>query len=238
MKKLVIIPAYNEAGNLPQVVSDLNAAAPECDFVVVDDGSKDRTAQLCHEYGWRYLKLPLNLGIGGAVQAGYLYAAENAYDIAIQFDGDGQHDASYIHRITDPIERGEADCVIGSRFLTGEGFQSSLARRMGIGFFSHLIKLCSGHRVTDATSGFRAVSSPLIHIFADDYAQDYPEPEAVMSILAGGYRLIEVPVVMRERQGGQSSIRHLKTFYYMAKVSLAIMLRAAIAASSRKEAHR
>ncbi len=222
MKTLIIIPVYNEEQNIEKVISRLKENAPYVDYIVVNDCSGDNTVSVCRKNGFHYISLPVNLGIGGGVQAGYRYALEHDYDIAVQMDGDGQHDAKYIDKILEPILKDEADIVIGSRFLLKQGFQSSRLRRMGIGFLSYLIKACSGTEVKDVTSGFRAVNKKFIRIYSQDYSQDYPEPEA---IIAGAFhmgRIKEVPVIMHERESGSSSIHSWKIVYYMIKVSLAI----------------
>ncbi len=222
MKILIIIPVYNEGNNIEKVISRLKENAPYVDYIVVNDCSSDNTVSLCKKNGFHYISLPVNLGIGGGVQAGYLYALEHNYDIAIQMDGDGQHDAKYIEKVLKPILEDQADIVIGSRFLLKEGFQSSKLRRTGINFLSFLIKLCSGTRVKDVTSGFRAVNKKFIKIYSQEYPQDYPEPEAIIAGAFHGGRIREVPVVMHERESGSSSIHSWKIIYYMIKVSIAI----------------
>lgn len=224
MKVLVIIPAYNEEGNIENTVKDLNEKSPDCDLIVINDCSTDATKNVLKNKTINYIDLPVNLGIGGGVQTGYLYAMEHDYDIAIQFDGDGQHDASYIKDLIAPIESGHADVVIGSRFIEKKGFQSSTMRRMGIGFLSRLIRLLSGVQVKDVTSGMRAVNKKMICEFARNYAQDYPEPEAILASGLLGARIVEVPVRMHERQNGVSSINTLKSIYYMIKVTLALVI--------------
>lgn len=224
MKTLIIIPAYNESENIERVVKSLKENCPECDYLIVNDCSTDNTPNICAEKGFNFINLCCNLGIGGGVQSGYIYAARNGYDCAIQIDGDGQHDPAYIKRLTDPIEKGGADIVIGSRFIECEGFQSSGMRRFGIKFLSSLIKLVCGARVRDVTSGFRAANKRFIDIFAKEYADDYPEPEAIVACALRGAKILEVPVVMKEREGGVSSISAFKSVYYMIKVSLAIIL--------------
>lgn len=224
MKTLVIIPAYNEQENILNTISDIERHCPEVDYVVINDCSKDQTEDILRENRKNYLSLPCNLGIGGGVQTGYRYARENGYDIAIQFDGDGQHEARYLKDLIAPIEAGEADIAIGSRFIKKEGFQSTGLRRMGIGFLSGLIQLLCGVRVMDVTSGMRAVDRRFIEAYAQSYAQDYPEPEAIIAAAMHGARIREVPVEMRERQGGKSSIDPLRSIYYMVKVSLALIL--------------
>ena len=225
-KLLVIIPAYNEEAAILHTLEDLRRHCPEADYVVVNDCSRDHTRQLLRESGASYLDLPVNLGIGGGVQTGYRYALERGYDVAVQFDGDGQHRAEYIPRLVAPILRGEADMTVGSRFLQEEeaGFRSSPLRRMGIRWISGLIRLATGRRIRDVTSGFRACGPALTAYFAENYAQDYPEPEAIVAALCQGLRVQEVPVVMNQRQGGVSSIRAFRSLYYMIKVSLAIVL--------------
>lgn len=224
MKTLVIIPAYNEEKNIRRTIEDLQLYAPMIDYVVINDCSTDHTKNILCDLGAKYINLPANLGIGGGVQTGYLYALENEYDIAVQMDGDGQHDARCILDLIKPIENGKADVVIGSRFITKEGFQSSSMRRMGIGMLSKLISICCGARIKDVTSGFRAVNKKMIYIFAKDYAQDYPEPEAVIAAAMHHAEITEIPVIMYERTGGKSSISTIKSVYYMIKVSIAIIM--------------
>ncbi|MBQ9347760.1 MAG: glycosyltransferase family 2 protein [Oscillibacter sp.] len=229
MKTLVIIPAWNEEDNLLNTVRDLQENGEKIDLLVVNDCSTDGTAALLRENGIPFLDLPVNLGIGGGVQSGYRYALERGYDIAVQFDGDGQHMGAYLSALLAPIQAGRADYTIGSRFLEGEGFQSSALRRLGIRFLSGLIDALCGVKVLDATSGMRAVNRDLIALFAADYPQDYPEPEAILAAGLRGYRVEEVPVRMRERQGGVSSINPVRSVYYMIKVSLALVLSRAMA---------
>lgn len=173
MRVLIIIPAYNEAENICSVVESIKSTEPGMDYLVINDCSKDDTEQVCKAHGYQYISLPANLGIGGAVQAGYLYALQHGYDIAIQIDGDGQHDPAYIRDLIQPIINGEADIAIGSRFITKEGFQSSGSRRLGIYFLSTVIRICCGLRILDVTSGFRAVNRKFIKFYAKNYAQDY-----------------------------------------------------------------
>lgn len=225
MKILVIIPAYNEEESILTTVQALNSVHPEVDAVVVNDASKDNTKNILSENHIHYLDLPVNLGIGDGVQAGYMYAYRNGYDIAIQMDGDGQHPASELDKIIAPIKAEKADIVVGSRFVNKEGFQSSAIRRFGIKFLSSLIYLCTGKHILDVTSGYRAVNRKFIKIFSEEYAQDYPEPEALVTAAKKGAEIIEVPVMMKERQGGMSSISPIKSIYYMIKVSLAIIIK-------------
>ena len=225
MKKLIIIPAYNEAENLPKLISGIKSMLSEFDYVIINDGSTDNTRMLCEQEGMNVVTLPINSGIGVAVQTGYKYALYNDYDLAIQIDGDGQHDISYLKEIITPLEKEEADVVIGSRFIEYQGFQSSGARRMGIKLLSFFIWLCTGVKVKDVTSGFRAVNKRFIQVFAEDYSKDYPEPEAIVTAKMYGGRIKEMPVVMKERETGRSSITLWKSVYYMIKVTLAIFVK-------------
>lgn len=224
MRVLIIIPAYNESDTILSVVRELESVKPEYDYVVINDCSTDNTLDILRENNIRHIALPVNLGIGGGVQTGFKYAVQEGYDIAVQLDGDGQHDPHYLDSIVGPVERGECDMCIGSRFIEHEGFQTSFMRRVGIKFLSALIKLCCGVRVTDNTSGFRAMNTAVIKHFTTSYAQDYPEPEAIISAVSAGFTVKEAPVVMRERLGGRSSISAIKSAYYMIKVSIAILL--------------
>jgi glycosyltransferase involved in cell wall biosynthesis len=224
LRVAVIVPAYNEAANLPRLAEGLRAHAPHCDVCVVDDGSTDATAAVAASLGWTVLRLPVNLGIGGAVQAGYLWARERGHDVAVQIDGDGQHDPAYLGALLAPLEAGAADVVIGSRFLSDGGFRSTLVRRAGIRYLSWFLRLRCGARVADTTSGFRAAGRRAIELFARYYPSDYPEPEAIALAKRAGLRLAEVPVRMNERAHGQSSITALRTLYYLVKVSLALVL--------------
>lgn len=224
MKKLVIIPAYNESECIENTIKEIMEKAPGFDYVVVNDCSTDTTLEICRKNGFHVLNLPINLGIGGAVQTGYIYAKENGYDIAVQVDGDGQHDPDFLNVMAEEMKNTGADMVIGSRFIAKQGFQSSVARRMGIKYFSALIKLLTGKVITDPTSGLRMIGRRGIGLFAEDYPKDYPEPESTVAMLHRGMKVVEIPVVMRERQGGVSSIRLQKTVYYMIKVTLAILV--------------
>ena len=226
----MIIPCYNEAENIARVVKNLQASVAgqalpgQVDYLVVNDCSTDGSAAICAREGFSYISLPVNLGIGGGVQSGYLYAAQNGYDIAVQMDGDGQHDPAYLDAIVEPVLRGELDMCIGSRFIKKEGFQTSFMRRVGIHFLSGMILLLSGNHVRDVTSGFRATNARMTAYFAEHYASDYPEPEAILAASLAGFRVGETPVVMQERQGGVSSINAVKSVYYMVKVSLSLII--------------
>lgn len=225
MKSLIIIPAFNEEKNIERVVKKISKDCPKADILVVDDCSKDHTAEILSAMKVNYVSLPFNLGIGGAVQTGYRYAKENKYDIAVQIDADGQHDSQYLNEMIKMIEMGKADIVIGSRFIDKEGFQSTMIRRAGIVVLSVLVKLLCSKKVNDITSGYRAVNRKFIEIYAEDYPIDYPEPEAVVMAAMHGAAIIENAVIMKERQGGESSITFSRSIYYMIKVSLACVLR-------------
>lgn len=223
-KSLVLIPAYNEEENIRKVIKDIRDNAPDFDYVVINDCSKDATLNICREEKYAHICMPVNSGIGTVVQTGYKYALKNGYDVAVQFDGDGQHDASYLVSMIEPIEKNEADFVVGSRFINKEGFQTSSFRRMGIGIFRVLIFVLTGRRITDATSGFRAAGPSAIRFLSEHYATDYPEPESLVALVKNGFRVKEIPVTMRERQGGKSSINLMRSVYYMCKVILAVII--------------
>lgn len=224
MKKLVIIPAYNESENIVNTVKEITEKASDFDYVVINDCSSDKTLEILESNHLNYISLPVNLGIGGAVQTGYKYALEQEYDMAVQVDGDGQHDPAYLHSLEETLIKENADMVIGSRFIKNEGFQSTFARRMGIVYFTKMIKSLTGTTITDPTSGFRLVNKDVIALFANDYPRDYPEPESIVALLKRKKKVIEVPVQMKERQGGVSSIRLWNSVYYMIKVSIAILV--------------
>lgn len=241
-KILVIIPAFNESGNIVKTIAELKKLDFAFDIVVIDDGSTDTTISEAMATGVRVIPLPFNLGIGGAVQTGLQYASRNGYTVAAQVDGDGQHDAQYLKVILEPVISKKVDIVVGSRFmpedakfegmpnLSGHGtnrqssWRSSAIRRVGIHFFAWLISHLTSYSVTDPTSGFRAFGPKAIAIFSEKYPQDFPEPESMMSAKRFGLRLMEVPVQMRKREHGHSSIRYFKTLYYMIKVTIAILL--------------
>lgn len=224
MKKLIIIPAFNEESNIEKTVTAIQKNAQGFDYVIINDCSTDRTKQICAEKGYNVVNLPINLGIGGAVQTGYKYALERDYDVAVQVDGDGQHDPEFLNEMADYLMENELDMVIGSRFIAKEGFQSSKLRRVGIVFFSKLIKLLTGTLITDPTSGLRMIGRNTMALFAADYPRDYPEPESVVAVIRRNMKVKEIPVVMKERQGGVSSISLKKSVYYMIKVTLAILI--------------
>jgi glycosyltransferase involved in cell wall biosynthesis len=236
---LAIVPAYNEGEAIAGTVEEIRRCAPDFDVLVVDDGSHDRTAANAAAARAGVLRLPFNLGIGGAMQSGYIYALERGYEVAVQVDGDGQHDPSYIHELLGHL-RGDPpfNMVTGSRFLEpeGGGDRSSAPRRAGIGIFARVVSLVTGQRVTDPTSGFRMVDRLGIELFARDYPQDYPEIEAILLMHAHRLHSREVPVRMRARTSGVSSISSAQPLYYMVKVLLAIFV-ALFRASPRAEQH-
>lgn len=224
MKKLIIIPAYNEAENIEKTIRDIEKNAPDFDYVIINDCSTDDTKAVCEENKFNMIDLPINLGIGGAVQTGYRYGWDKGYDIAVQVDGDGQHDPAFLDEMAAYLLGNHLDMVIGSRFINKEGFQSSGTRRLGIKYFTILIKILTGVKITDPTSGLRMVNRDVMQLFAYDYPKDYPEPESVVAILRRGKNVEEIPVIMKERQGGISSISPKKSIYYMIKVTLAILI--------------
>ncbi|HEQ0955289.1 TPA: glycosyltransferase family 2 protein [Streptococcus pyogenes] len=224
MKKLIIIPAYNESSNIVNTIRTIESDAPDFDYIIIDDCSTDNTLAICQKQGFNVISLPINLGIGGAVQTGYRYAQRCEYDVAVQVDGDGQHNPCYLEKMVEVLVQSSVNMVIGSRFITKEGFQSSFARRIGIKYFTWLIALLTGKKITDATSGLRLIDRSLIERFANHYPDDYPEPETVVDVLVSHFKVKEIPVVMNERQGGVSSISLTKSVYYMIKVTLAILV--------------
>ncbi|MGI6094979.1 MAG: glycosyltransferase family 2 protein [Lachnospiraceae bacterium] len=226
MKLLIIIPAYNEEDNIKRTIENIEQNAPQYDYVIINDCSTDSTKAICEENGFHVVNLPCNLGIGGAVQTGYIYALENGYDLAVQVDGDGQHDAQFLMEMENYLTEHQCNMVIGSRFINKEGFQSSGLRRIGIRYFTWLIRLLTGKTITDATSGLRMVDREVMELFAKDYPKDYPEPESVTKVIKKGKKVCEIPVIMKERQGGVSSISPGKSVYYMIKVTLAVILAA------------
>jgi len=222
---IAIVPARNEEGAIGGVVSEIRAFDPELDVVVVDDGSSDRTAELAAAAGAVVVRLPFNLGIGGAVQTGFKYALEHGYELAVRLDGDGQHDPGELPKLIEPVLRGDADIVVGSRFADRDGaYRPPLARRLGIGIFARIVSVLVRQRVTDTTSGFQALNEHGIRLFADDYPHDYPEVEATVMVVRHRLTLLEVPVRMREREHGRSSITALRSVYYMIKVLLALLV--------------
>jgi hypothetical protein len=207
MKTLIIIPAFNEEENLPDFLDELLNYRDRYDILVVDDGSKDNSAQIARERSAPVIQLPANLGIGGAVQTGFKYAVAKKYDIAVQLDGDGQHDPAWLDRVIAPILQGEANCVIGSRYLkenSDREYKTPFFRRVGMLFSSFILFLATGKWITDTTSGFRALDRQAIIYFSKEYPTDHPEAEALLLLHQQGYTIKEVPVIMRSRQAGNS----------------------------------
>jgi hypothetical protein len=223
-KTLVIIPAFNEEDSIGRVVEGVSVALPQSAILVVNDGSTDLTSEIAQSKGATVLDLPFNLGIGGAMQAGYKFACEKGYVIAIQVDGDGQHDPKEIGKLLVALEEKKMDVAIGSRFIGGSGYKGSIMRRIGIAIFSGVISTIVRQRITDPTSGFRAANRKAIQLFALDYPQDYPEPEAIVLLHQCHLKMGEVPVGMSERYAGESSITKIRSIYYMVKVLLAIFV--------------
>jgi glycosyltransferase involved in cell wall biosynthesis len=220
---VAVVPAYNEAANISGVISALRLYAPEFDVLIVDDGSTDDTSRLAREAGARVVRPPFNLGIGGAVQTGFVFAHEGGYDLMVQVDGDGQHDPQELHKLLEAMQPG-VDMVCGSRFLVKGEYLAPVSRRAGIHIFAWLLSRFVGQPVTDPTSGFRLYNRRAIKLFADDYPHDYPEVEAVLMLHHHRLRMCEVPVRMFQRGGGSSSISSGKSAYYMVKVLLALFV--------------
>jgi glycosyltransferase involved in cell wall biosynthesis len=219
-----IIPAFNEAENIGRVIDEIRKHQPDIKIVVINDASSDDTGAIAGESGETVLSLPFNLGIGGAVQTGLRYANENGYETAVQVDGDGQHVPEEIEKLLGPILAGEADVVIGSRFLGHGDFRSSISRKLGIRIIGLINSILVGAKVTDNTSGFRAYSRSAIAFLSEHYPQDYPEPVAVVELFRNRFRVVEVPVRMRERVRGTSSIGAINSVYYMIKVVIANLI--------------
>lgn len=229
MKVLLIIPAYNEADNIERVMTVVNEykrkkMGDQLDYIIINDGSTDNTLEICQKREYKVINLVQNLGIGGAVQAGYMYAYREKYDIVVQFDGDGQHDINSLQRLIEPIVTDEKDFVVGSRFLEGTSeFKSTVARRIGIRYLSVLLRIFAGCKVKDPTSGYRAGNKKAIEFLSRNYPADYPEPDSLVDLSKNSFRIGEVQVNMHERGGGVSSISAWKSVYYMIKVSLSII---------------
>jgi len=223
-KALIIIPAYNEADSIGEVISSIRAAVDDADIVVINDGSTDNTAEVVRELNTAVISHPCNMGIGATMQTGYRYAASRKYQIAIQVDADGQHPPDQINRIIQPLIEGTSDVAIGSRFIGKSTYTPSVARKIGILIFARVISLIVGKRFTDTTSGFRAANREVINFYAAYYPEDYPEVEALILLHKAGFTITELPVTMKVRTGGTSSITSGRAVYYMIKVLLAISI--------------
>jgi glycosyltransferase involved in cell wall biosynthesis len=224
VRTIAIVPAYNEEGSLGTVLEEIRAADPDLNVVVVNDGSTDGTESVAAAAGVAVVTLPFNVGIGSAVQTGYQYALEQGFDVAIQVDGDGQHDPREIGQVLEPILDGRADLVVGTRFVKGGGYRGTRLRRVGIRIFAAVVSLLVGQRVSDTTSGFRAVNRKALKLFAAEYPHDYPEVESMVLLSRHHLRMLEVPVQMRVRETGNSSITAMRSSYYMIKVLLALFI--------------
>jgi glycosyltransferase involved in cell wall biosynthesis len=222
---LVIVPAYNEEASIGNVLRTLRAQAPDVDIVVINDGSTDNTAEVVRSvHGVELITLPYNMGIGNAMQTGYRFACQEGYDIAVQCDADGQHPADELQTLVRAIEVGRADLIVGSRYVADTGYKPTFSRRVGKSLLSRLVNSAIGGGITDTTSGFRAMNRAAFETFAHTYPDDYPEAEALVILHKHGLRAVEVPVEMRPRQGGRSSIGMARAAYYIVKVSLAIFI--------------
>jgi hypothetical protein len=221
---LVIIPAHNEAACIKDVIQDIHTNFSAADILVVDDGSSDGTGGIALANGAELLQMPFNLGIGSTVQTGFKFAQREGYDFAVQLDGDGQHDASFLPALLKPLMDDETDMVVGSRYLTDTDYNGSTSRRAGTAVFSRILSIMLKQKVTDATSGFRGLNRKLIDLFAGDYPRDYPEVEALLLVHLARLRFQEIPVSMRQRSGGRSSINYFRSIYYMVKVLLALLV--------------
>ena len=224
LRVLVIIPAYNEEDSLGRVITNVKEAVPDAQIVVINDGSIDATPEIGRGYGATVVSLPYNLGIGSAMQTGFMYARDNNFDVAIQVDGDGQHDPTEIPDLLKALREKQADVAIGTRYIEDRGYITPKLRRLGIVILANLISIIIRQRITDPTSGFRALNRRAIFFCATNYPFDYPEPEAVVSFRRAGLRVCEIPVTMNPRYGGESSITPLRSAYYMVKVIMAILI--------------
>lgn len=221
---LIIVPAYNEADSIASVVTQARQALPNADMLVVDDGSSDATASVAARAGATVLSLPFNLGIGGAVQTGYRFAINQSYRWVARIDGDGQHDPSQLEGLLQRVMTGAADVVIGSRYLTPNGYRASLARYWGARLFASIVSLITRRSLTDVTSGFMVANRHVAAFLAENAPGDYPEIESLVLLCRAGYRVQEAAVTMQERLGGKSSIGLVDSIYYVVKVLLAILI--------------
>jgi glycosyltransferase involved in cell wall biosynthesis len=223
-QSLIIIPAFNEEAAIPALLQEVRQAAPETDIVVINDCSDDRTGDVARQHGAAVLDLPCNLGVGGAVQAGFRYACARGYSYVIRCDGDGQHPPSEIPKLVAAMQTGQFDLVVGSRFLEDESYKSTALRSIGIRGLAFMLSVICRARITDPTSGFQMLNRPILCCFAHSYPLDYPEPESIALLRRQGYRFGEVATRFRPRMTGKSSIESWGTLYYMIKVSLALLV--------------
>ncbi len=224
-RSLAIVPAFNEGQSIANVIRELDTHQPSFEVAIIDDGSRDNTIDVATAHGATVLPLPFNLGIGGAVQAGFLYARDHGFDIAVQVDGDGQHDPAQISTLLEPIEHGDADVVVGSRYLDGGSFDHAAHRRLLIGTFARVVTAATGKRFTDTSSSFRAYNRKAIEICAEDYPQGFLESvESLVVLSRYGMRIVEVPVTIRQRSSGSTSLSLGRTMAYTIKVSIAIAM--------------
>lgn len=224
-RTIIVMPAHNEAGNIERVIAELRQAVQGLDFVVIDDYSSDDTAAVAERMGAEVVRLPCNLGYGGAVQTGFRYAVQRGYDYAVMMDSDGQHDPRSVPALLEVVESGEADVALGSRFLGRMEYRSSWVRRIGMSIFSHLVSVATGRHFTDATSGLQALNREVLEFFSrDNYPVDFPDADTIILLHYAGFRVKEVPVTMRERISGESMHASLKPIYYVFKMALAIFI--------------
>lgn len=221
-KKLVIIPAHNEEKNIADVIQSIKKNFP-ADILVLNDASSDNTSTVAKATGAKVIDIPFNLGIGGVMRIGFRYALHFDYDCVVQVDADGQHPTHELARMYNSMQEFSADIIIASRFLSKQGYKSSLLRRAGIFYFSLLIFVLSGKIIRDPTSGFRMINHRVLQLFVSEYAEDYPEPESLLLALLEGFKVKEIPVEMKKRQGGKSTITPLKGCYYMLKATLSLL---------------
>jgi len=224
LRRIAIVPAYNEEASVDRVIDEIRAFDPGFDVVVVDDGSADRTSDVATTHGARVLRLPFNLGIGGSVQTAFRFAHENGFELAVRLDGDGQHDAAHLEALLEPVLAGDADIAVGSRFLGDGGYRQAAHRQIGNRILARAASLVARQRVTDPSSGFQALNRSAIELFANDYPHEFPEVEATVLVAKHRLRRVEVPAAMRERQAGSSSHGVLKSTYFLAKVLLALFV--------------
>jgi glycosyltransferase involved in cell wall biosynthesis len=224
LRVLVIIPAHNEEESLPGTLAEVRAKAPGVDILIVDDGSRDATAKVARENGVPVVRHPVNLGVGGALQTGFRFAYEHGYDIGVQLDADGQHDPSFLGVLLAPVIENRCDVSIGSRYVESSGYKAPLNRRLGMLLFSGVVKAALGQTITDTTSGFRAYNRAVMNVCQHDFPKDFPDAPLLISFARRGFRLLEVPVVMRERIAGQSFYTLGKQLYYPYKNLLASLM--------------